>query len=165
MQDPRRISGALYHDLSRGDRREFEARMEGQRQGAQHEAAIKGLRPGCCLARDSFRNELLERIQGRLGDQHAEEFRQAEIERQGRKMLGQELKRLGWKAGEQGRGRKTDLDNPTIAARLRRETTLTVKKIAETVCLGTSKSATMKLAAWMQAHPGGSDGRRKEHDK
>ena len=80
-------------------------------------------------------------------------------------MVGQELKRLGWKVGELGRRRKTDPDTLSIAARLRRETTLTVEKIAEMVCLGTSKSATMKLPARMKAPPGGSEERRKANEK
>ena len=61
----------FHHVLSRGDRRQFEARMEGQRPGAQDEAAIKGLRRGWRLGSEFFRMALLERMQGRLGDHHA----------------------------------------------------------------------------------------------
>jgi hypothetical protein len=37
-----------------------------------------------------------------------------------------------------------------IAARLRRETTLSIKQIAERVQLGTSKSANARLHKWMK---------------
>ena len=38
-----------------------------------------------------------------------------------------------------------------VAARLRRETTLTVRAIAERLGLGTSKSANKRLHEWMQS--------------
>ena len=38
-----------------------------------------------------------------------------------------------------------------LAARLRRETTLTIKAIAERLHLGTSKSANMHLHGWMRS--------------
>ena len=40
-----------------------------------------------------------------------------------------------------------------LAARLRRETTLTIKAIAERLHLGTSKSANMRLHGWMRSQP------------
>ena len=42
-----------------------------------------------------------------------------------------------------------DADKMAIAARLRKETTLTVKAIAARVHLGTSKSANARLHAWL----------------
>ena len=63
---PRRIRveypGPLCDVLSRGDRREFKARREGQRQAVQDEAAIKGLRRGWRLGSEFFRMVLLERM-------------------------------------------------------------------------------------------------------
>jgi hypothetical protein len=55
------------------------------------------------------------------------------------------LKRLGWKEADLKSRRKNDPDKLEIGARLRRETTLTIKAIAARVCLGTSKAANAKL--------------------
>jgi hypothetical protein len=51
------------------------------------------------------------------------------------------------------RRRKNDPDKLAIAARLRRETTLTLKAIAARVRLGTSKSANARLHKWMRKSP------------
>ena len=80
-------------------------------------------------------------------------------------MMRAELKRLGWKETELARRRKNDPGKLALASRWRRETTLSVKKIAQMVGLGTSKSANMKLHAWMKANPAGLDERRKVNAK
>jgi len=57
----------------------------------------------------------------------------------------EELKRRGWKEGELAARRKNDPEKLAMAARLRRETTLSIKAIAARVHLGTSKSANATL--------------------
>ena len=47
------------------------------------------------------------------------------------------LKRLGWKAGDLARRRKGDPEKLKLALRLRKETTVTVKWIAERLRMGT----------------------------
>jgi hypothetical protein len=49
--------------------------------------------------------------------------------------------------------RKGDPGKLAMAARLRRETMLSIKAIAERLHLGTSKSADMRLHAWMRNPP------------
>jgi hypothetical protein len=61
-----------------------------------------------------------------------------------------ELRRLGWQKNELRRRRKSDPAKLAIAARLRQETTLSLKHIAEQVHLGTSKSANARLHEWMK---------------
>jgi len=60
------------------------------------------------------------------------------------------LRRLGWRKNELSRRRKSDPAKLAIAARLRKETTLSLKHIAEQVHLGTSKSANARLHQWMK---------------
>jgi hypothetical protein len=65
-------------------------------------------------------------------------------------IVAEELKRLGWKEADLKSRRKNDPDKLEIAARLRRETTLTIKAIAARVSLGSSKAANAKLHRRMQ---------------
>ena len=65
-------------------------------------------------------------------------------------MVGEELRRLGWTEEDLARRRKSDPDKLALAARLRRETMLSVKQIARRVGLGTSKGANTNLHRWMQ---------------
>ena len=60
-------------------------------------------------------------------------------------IVAQELRRRGWGEEELARRSKSDWDKLEIAARLRRETTLSIKGIAARVQLGTSKAANAKL--------------------
>ena len=59
--------------------------------------------------------------------------------------MAAELRRLAWKEGDLEERRKNDPDKLAIAARLRRETTLSVKDIAARMRLGTSKGANSNL--------------------
>lgn len=66
--------------------------------------------------------------------------------------VSEELARLGWSHEEVAVRRKSDPGKLAMAARLRRETTLTIKAIAARVHLGTSKSANSRLHGWMRSH-------------
>ena len=60
-------------------------------------------------------------------------------------LLGKELARWGWSPAELAVRRKSDPAKMALAARLRQETTLTIKAIAVRLHLGTSKSANARL--------------------
>jgi len=60
-----------------------------------------------------------------------------------------ELTRLGWAARDLADPRKSDPAKLKLAARLRTETTLTLKAITRLVHLGTSKRANIRLHEWM----------------
>ena len=66
--------------------------------------------------------------------------------------MGEELERLGWKEVELGCRLKSDPAKFALAARLRRETTLPMKLIADRLHRGTWKSTKSKLHYWMRAH-------------
>ena len=57
----------------------------------------------------------------------------------------------GWKERDLIVGRKSDAGKLAIAGRLRRETTLTIGKIAQRLHLGSSKSANARIHEWMRA--------------
>jgi hypothetical protein len=60
---------------------------------------------------------------------------------------------LGWTEAQLVERRKSDPAKLALAARLRRETTLTVGWIAQRLHLGTRKSAAVKLHRWGNPKP------------
>jgi hypothetical protein len=58
--------------------------------------------------------------------------------------------RLGWRKAELKKRPKGDPGKLALAARLRRETALSIKEIAGQAHLGTSKSANARLHRWMK---------------
>ena len=66
------------------------------------------------------------------------------------RLAAQELDGLGWDQSELAGRRKSDPGKLAIAARLRNETTLSLKEVAARVHLGTSKSANAQLHDWMR---------------
>ena len=85
-----------------------------------------------------------------LGEHHSGELRQGSAQAKAQGIEAEDLKRLGWKEADLKSRRKNDPDKLEMAARLRRETTLTIKAIAARVSLGTSKAANAKLHRHMQ---------------
>ena len=85
-----------------------------------------------------------------MGQDTKGELRQESAKGKGERIIGEELKRLGWKELDLKQRRKSDPGKLQIAARLRRETILTIKSIAARLEMGTSKSANVNLHAWME---------------
>jgi len=129
-------------------RAEFERRMEARRRQEMDEAECEPLRRGWCLGSEAFRKEMLERMEGQLGESHAGGLRRESAELRAERIVAEELGRLGWSEAQLGERRKSDPAKLALAARLRRETTLTVGWIAHRLHLGTRKSAAVKLHRW-----------------
>lgn len=134
--------GAVYHVLSRGDRREDIFLDDGEQ--------WQPLRRGWCLGSEAFRAQLLEWMSGKLGEHHSGELRRETAQAKAERIVGEQMKRKGWKEPELRRRSKSDPGKLAMAARLRRETTLPIKWIAARLHLGTSKSANSNLHRWMQ---------------
>jgi hypothetical protein len=80
--------------------------------------------------------------------------RRETAEAKAERLVGVELGRLGWREADLGSRRKSDPARMALAARLRTETTLSIKEVAARVHPGTSKSANARLRQWMaQATP------------
>ena len=137
---------------SAAGRREFDRRMEACREQKPDEEALGPLRRGWCLGSETFRQQMLERMEDRMGDHHSGEVRREGAERKAERIIVEELRRLGWKESDLAGRRKSDPGKLAMATRLRKETTLPLKWIAGRVRLGTSKSANSKLHHWMRAN-------------
>ena len=132
------------------NRAEFERRMEKRRLEGSDEETWKGLRRGWCLGSREFKKQMLDLMDGCLGDHHSGELRLESAQAKAERIIGEELRRLGWGAGELARRRKSDPGKLAMAARLRNETTLSLKEIAGRVHLGSSRSANATLHNWMK---------------
>ena len=131
-------------------RQEFERRMELRRAAEEDEEALAPIRRGWCLGSEEFKRQMLERMDGQLGEHHAGELRRENAEGRAERIIVEELQRLGWSESELASQRKSAAGKLALAARLRRETTMPLKWIAARACLGTSKSANSKLHIWMK---------------
>jgi hypothetical protein len=69
------------------------------------------------------------------------------------RIIAEELRRLGWQETDLMSRRRHDPGKVQIAVRLRRETTLSAKRIAQRLRIGTPKSASFRLRAVMRNQP------------
>jgi putative transposase len=121
---------------SASGRRELERILEEQRAGEAGEEDYKKVRRGWCLGTESFRKELLGQMTERMGAEHYGAERQETAEAQAEGIVAEELKRRRWDKSELGRRTKGDARKVAIAVRLRAETAMTVKWIAERLQMG-----------------------------
>ena len=129
-------------------RQEFERRMEARRAEESDEEAWQGIRRGWCLGSAEFKAGLLEHLEGRLGEHHAGELKRESAESKAERIIREELKRLKWGQNDLSQRPKSDPAKLAIAARLRRETTLTLPRIAVRLEMGSWKSLNTKLHRW-----------------
>jgi hypothetical protein len=120
---------------SAAGRRQMERTRE-ERRGGERGADYRGLRRGWCLGRDSFRKELLGRMKERMGAEHYGAERQETMEAHAEGIVAAELKRRRWGEAELAGRAKGDAQKVALAKRLRAETTVTVKWIAERLHMG-----------------------------
>ena len=84
----------------------------------------------------------MDRIAGQLGENHAVELRRESAEAEAERIKWQ---RLGWTRADLEQRNRSAPEKLELAARLRRETTLTIREIAQRLHLGSWKSATARL--------------------
>ena len=143
--------GRLFGELgipkdSPAGRKAFDRLME-QRREWEDPKALKRIRRGWCLGDKSFRKELLEQMGEKLGAEHYGEERRESEEQKAEGIVAGELKRRGWKEEELGLRRKGDKVKVALARRLREETTMTLKWIAERLQMGSWTNVSNRLAA------------------
>jgi REP element-mobilizing transposase RayT len=121
---------------SAAGRRQLEAVLE-ERRGEETGADYKRVRRGWCLGDKVFRKELLGQMKERLGAEHYGEERQETAAAHAEGIVREELKRRRWREEDLGRRAKGDAVKVALAVRLRLETVMTVKWIAERLQMGT----------------------------
>ena len=116
-----------------------------QRRMAEERGEYKAIRRGWFWGNEALKPELLGQMNERLGENHYAAERQEGGEVKARKIVVEELKRLGWSAKDLGRRAKGDAGKVEIAWRLRAETTMTLKWIAERLAMGSWKHLNGRL--------------------
>jgi hypothetical protein len=121
---------------SAAGRRQFERRME-ERRWAELDEEWRPIRRGWYLGDKKFRKELLAQMKEQRTEHHYGEAARESDAEFAETIVQEELKRRKWREQELIARRKGDAEKVKIAARLRRETTVTLKWIAERLRMGT----------------------------
>jgi putative transposase len=116
-------------------RKQFALLMERRR---QEEAAAdhRSIRRSWCLGSEEFRQDLLAAAVERAGPSHYGADRQESGEQKAHRMVAAEIKRLGWQEADLQAHRKGDKAKVVLARRLRQETTMSLKWIAQRLHMG-----------------------------
>ncbi|MFN3409125.1 MAG: transposase [Limisphaerales bacterium] len=120
---------------SAAGREELERRVGSRRAQVEGEE-FKAIRRGWCLGDERFRQELLDGAHAAATENHHAQFRQETAEQKARRIVSEELDKLGWATTELPRRAKGDADKIRIARRLRTETAVTLKWIAAELHMG-----------------------------
>ncbi len=127
------------HGIEQDDlrgRREFERRLENQRQ-TQLAAGWEMMRNGWRVGAEDFLDRLFGKWEEKMGEHHSgPERSETEIEK-ARRLIASELARAGWSVEQLTRERKGAAVKVAIARRLREETTMPLKWIACELQMGT----------------------------
>lgn len=107
------------------------------RRAAEAAADYKSIRRGWCLGGETFRQELLEGVHTRVTESHHAATRRETTEEKARRILNEELDKLGWTRADLAQRAKGEVRKIWIARRLRAETAVTLKWIAAELHMGT----------------------------
>ncbi len=128
------------HGLSKDgarSRRELARRLESMREKANSVPELKAIRRGWILGAEDFLDRIVEMIEVEPKEAHARSERDATEEAKAKRLLREELQRAGWTERDLPRLRKGDAKKVAIARRLRAETAVSLKWIAEHLHMGT----------------------------
>ena len=131
---------------SEAGRAEFEQSME-QRRAQEIGQDWKKLRRGWYLGDETFRKELLAKAESAIGENHLPETRRETAEEKARRIITEELERMGWTEIDLASRPKGDREKIRMARRLRTETTMTLKWIAAQLKTGTGAHTANRLRA------------------
>ena len=114
-------------------RAELAGRMERRRRA---EALGEYEPQGWYLGSEEFRTELLAQVERQAGPRHVGQEVTQSAEAKAERIVQEEMEALSWRARDLAGRRKGDPAKLRIAARLRRETTMTLAWIAQRLCMG-----------------------------
>jgi len=117
-------------------RREFGRRMEKRGAAKDDPAEFKGVRRGWYLGDLKFRRQLLAQMKAQTGKHGGEDASMASSIAQAQRIVRDGLKRLGWTPADLNARAKGHPEKVKLAARLRAETTVTLKWVAKRLRMG-----------------------------
>jgi putative transposase len=116
-------------------RRQFAQAME-ERRAKDEAGEWEAVRRGWYLGGAPMKERLLEWMGSGLGKHHGGEAKQETEEQKAQRVVGEEMRKRRWTERELARRRKTDAEKVKIAARVRRETVMTMDWIAARLQMG-----------------------------
>ena len=128
------------HGLGSGSarsRREFSRRMESLRQEVNSPQQLQPIRRGWKLGGEDFLDWILNKIEVPTKEAHPSRERDETEQAKALRIVQEELKRRGWTKAELKRRRKGDEAKVALARRLREETAVSLRWIAENLYMGT----------------------------
>jgi putative transposase len=131
---------------SAAGRRRLEEALE-QRRGAEQGDAFDMVRHGWFFGQDALKQELLASVSEKSGRWHYGEAVQESAEHRAERIVREELKKRKWDGKALAARPKGDAAKVVIAARLRRDTTVTLTWIADRLQMG-SRSHLAHLLYW-----------------
>ena len=108
-----------------------------RRSDEERSTDYRQIRRGWCVGSEEFRQELLAAAVERVGPNHYGAARHETDEQIAQRIIREEIDRLGWAEAELKIRRKGDPKKVAMARRLRRESTMTLKWIAQRLQMGT----------------------------
>lgn len=117
--------------------REFSRRMESLRKEANRPEAMQSIRRGWKLGGEDFLDWILEKMEVLTKKAHPGWERDETEQAKACRIIQEGLKRLGWSKAELKRRRKGDAQKVALARRLRGETAVSLRWIAENLHMGT----------------------------
>jgi hypothetical protein len=120
-----------------GAGREFNRRTEALREEPNRPQDLKSIRRGWQLGSEDFLDWILDKIEIRPAEAHPRRERDETEQGKAMRMLREEMKKLGWTKAELKRRKKGDPTKVALARRLREETAVSLKWIAENLQMGT----------------------------
>ena len=120
-----------------------------------NEVALEEFRQAWSIGGEAFRRECLEQMEGKLGENHPGQAKLETAEAKADRIVAEGLARLRWTQDDLVTRQKSHPEKLALAARLRQETTLSVKQIAESLHLGKPKGARTNLHKFMNRSQAG----------
>jgi len=106
------------------------------RRSQETDSDWKRVRRGWCLGEEAFGKELLAQAAERMGENHYGAQRHESSEAKAARIVSEELKRRAWTQEELRPRAKGDVEKVLVAQRLRQETTVSLKWIAQQLEMG-----------------------------
>jgi putative transposase len=125
-------------------RNEFARRMEANRRQELAEEYRK-IRRGWCYGEDAFRRELLLQASHQMGENHFGRERQETEEDKAQRLVREGLENAGWTEKDLAANAKADPVKMILGRRLRQETTMTMKWVAQRLQMGSWKYLNRRL--------------------
>ena len=134
-------------DDSLAGRRAMERLVETRRSG-EESGDYSAIRRGWCFGGEAFREELLAQVSERLGAEHYGCERGEAAEAKAERIIKEELGQRRWVEADLDERAKGDRVKIELAARLRRDTLVTVKWIADRLRMGSVGYVNNRLYRW-----------------